>query len=114
MYGGKAPLEVLSGANTKTWLQDKYAPIAGGFFGFGGMCYANWGTGRPFLSGIQRHVVATVGLAALAMMVDKWRNAYFAEKDATLRHYIELHPEDFPTPERKKFAEVFEYWQPIR
>lgn len=49
-------------------------------------------------------MIATVGLAALAMTVDKWRNEYFAEKDATLRHYIELHPEDFPTPGKKQFV----------
>lgn len=50
------------------------------------------------LSGIQKHVVAAVGLGALALTMDKWRTQYFAEKDATLRHYVELHPEDFPTP----------------
>ncbi|XP_058813279.1 NADH dehydrogenase [ubiquinone] 1 subunit C2-like [Topomyia yanbarensis] len=114
MSGGKSPIELLSGTFTKSWLHDKWAPGAGSAFGFLAACYVNWGTGRPILSGIQKHIIAAVSLGALAMTVDKWRNQYLAEKDATLRHYIELHPEDFPTPERKRFADVFEYWQPIR
>ncbi|EAT42520.1 AAEL005946-PA [Aedes aegypti] len=114
MYGGKSPLELLSGTSSKSWLHDKWAPGAGGVLGFMGACYVNWGSGRPLFSGIQKHVVAAVGLGALALTMDKWRTQYFAEKDATLRHYVELHPEDFPTPERKKFADVFESWQPIR
>lgn len=28
---------------------------------------------------------------------EKWRSDFFAEKDAVLRHYVELHPELFPT-----------------
>ncbi|XP_062535180.1 NADH dehydrogenase [ubiquinone] 1 subunit C2 [Armigeres subalbatus] len=114
MSGGKSPTELLSGTFSKSWLHDKWAPAMGGILGFMGACYVNWGSARPLLSGIQKHVVATIGLGALALTVDKWRNQYLAEKDATLRHYIELHPEDFPTPERKKLADVFEYWQPIR
>uniref|UniRef100_A0A182N710 NADH dehydrogenase [ubiquinone] 1 subunit C2 n=1 Tax=Anopheles dirus TaxID=7168 RepID=A0A182N710_9DIPT len=114
MYGGKSPQELLSGSFTKSWLHDKWSPLVGGVFGFLGACYVNYGTGRPALSGIQKHVAAALAVGAAATMVEKWRNAHFAEKDATLRHYIELHPEDFPTPERKKFADVLEYWQPIR
>lgn len=47
-------------------------------------------------------MIATVSVGALALTVDKWRTQYLAEKDATLRHYIELHPEDFPTPGKPK------------
>ncbi|XP_035780125.1 NADH dehydrogenase [ubiquinone] 1 subunit C2-like [Anopheles albimanus] len=114
MYGGKTPLELLSGTTSKTWLDDKWAPGVGGLFGFLGACYVNYGTGRPLLSGIQKHIAAAIAVGTLATMANKWRDSYLAEKDATLRHYIELHPEDFPTPERKKFADLLEYWQPIR
>ncbi|XP_052867126.1 NADH dehydrogenase [ubiquinone] 1 subunit C2 [Anopheles cruzii] len=114
MYGGKSPLELLSGTTSKTWLHDKWAPGVGGLFGFLGACYVNYGTGRPVFSGIQKHISAALAVGAFATIVHKWSEAHFAEKDATLRHYIELHPEDFPTPERKKYADVLEYWQPIR
>ncbi|XP_055587640.1 NADH dehydrogenase [ubiquinone] 1 subunit C2 [Uranotaenia lowii] len=114
MSGGKTPLELLSGTYSKSWLHDKYAPLAGSLFGFAGACYVNFGSGRPVLSGIQKHIIAALSVGFLVTQADKWRNQHLAEKDATLRHYIELHPEDFPTPERKKFADVFEYWQPIR
>ena len=46
--------------------------------------------------------------------VEERRLNYLAERDAVLRHYIELHPEDFPVPERKKYADVIEPWIPIR
>lgn len=36
-----------------------------------------------------------------------------AEKDATLRHYIELHPEDFPDPgEYPSIAQILLYRVP--
>lgn len=45
--------------------------------------------------GIQRHFFAT-GLGALfGYKVDQWTSSYYADRDAVLRHYIELHPEDF-------------------
>lgn len=49
-------------------------------------------------SGIQKHIALGAGLSGILMYVSKKREDYFAEKDAVLRHYIELHPEDFPTP----------------
>ncbi|XP_053698415.1 NADH dehydrogenase [ubiquinone] 1 subunit C2 [Sabethes cyaneus] len=114
MSGGKTPLELMSGTFSKSWLYDKWAPGVGAVFGFAGACFVNFGTSRPIFSGIQKHIIAAVAASVIATTVDKWRNQYLAEKDATLRHYIELHPEDFPAPERKKWADVFEYWQPIR
>lgn len=27
-----------------------------------------------------------------------WRRNYWADRDAVLRHYVQLHPEDFPPP----------------
>lgn len=69
------------------------------------------------------------------MYLEKVRKGYYAEKDAVLRHYIELHPDDFPRPGecgvvqkflqsnsfiffkftvRMKYKEVLEEWIPIR
>lgn len=87
-------------------------------------------------AGIQKHVVITALAAGGGKVVDNWRNEYMADRDSTLRHYIELHPEDFPTPgklshsspdyntfsdinnnyfaERKTFGEIMQRWVPIR
>lgn len=64
--------------------------------------------------GIQKHILATLAGAAVGQFVDQKRNDYLAERDAVLRHYIELHPEDFQQPPRKTFNEVFQPWIPIR
>lgn len=42
-------------------------------------------------------IAATIGIAG-GKIVDGWRNDHLAERDAVLRHYIQLHPEDFPDP----------------
>lgn len=31
-------------------------------------------------------------------LILNWRRNYWADRDAVLRHYIQLHPEDFPPP----------------
>lgn len=50
------------------------------------------------LLGMQVHALATLAGAGIGRTLDNWRNDYLAEKDAVLRHYIELHPDDFPAP----------------
>ncbi|XP_016915127.1 NADH dehydrogenase [ubiquinone] 1 subunit C2 [Apis cerana] len=37
-----------------------------------------------------------------------------ARKDAIMRDYIRLHPEQFPKPEYKKYADILEPWTPCR
>lgn len=46
--------------------------------------------------GIQKHLVAACFGALAGKTLDGWRNDHLAERDAVLRHYVELHPEDFP------------------
>ncbi|XP_023936470.1 NADH dehydrogenase [ubiquinone] 1 subunit C2 [Bicyclus anynana] len=94
---------------------NQYWPyILGGFFGIGtGICI-NFGTKRPLMSGIQKHIFGVVGWTAAITYVQNKRSEYLAEKDAVLRHYIELHPEDFTTPERKKIADILDPWVPVR
>ena len=48
--------------------------------------------------GVQKHILGVAGWTTLLTYVSKKREDYLAEKDAVLRHYIQLHPEDFPTP----------------
>lgn len=51
-------------------------------------------------------MAAVLGGAALGVFIDKKRNDYLAERDAVLRHYVELHPEDFPTPGKMPFLHI--------
>lgn len=52
------------------------------------------------------------GVGALfGKTVDGWRNEYLAERDAVLRHYICLHPADFPLP--SMFIELLVYIEGI-
>ncbi|CAH2076160.1 unnamed protein product, partial [Iphiclides podalirius] len=84
--------------------------------GFGictGVCI-NFGTRRPLFSGIQKHIIGVATWCTILHYVQNRRDDYLAEKDAVYRHYVELHPEDFPTPERKKIGDLFEPWIPIR
>lgn len=53
-----------------------------------------------FVTGIQKHALLTVGWCGLLSYVQDKRNAYLAERDAVLRHYVELHPEDFCEPRK--------------
>ncbi|OWR54570.1 NADH dehydrogenase [ubiquinone] 1 subunit C2 [Danaus plexippus] len=94
---------------------NKYWPyILGAVFGVGTGITLNLCTRRPIWSGIQKHILGVAGWTATLNYAQNKRNAYYAEKDAVLRHYIELHPEDFPEPERKKIGDLLEDWIPIR
>lgn len=42
--------------------------------------------------------MATAAGGFLGKTLEGWRNDHMAERDAILRHYVELHPEDFPDP----------------
>ncbi|KPI96803.1 NADH dehydrogenase [ubiquinone] 1 subunit C2 [Papilio xuthus] len=99
---------------TKPFLNQIWPYVIGVPFGIGSGIMMNFGTRRPIFSGIQKHILGVAGWCALLNYVQNKRNEYFAEKDAVYRHYVELHPEDFPIPERKKLADVFEPWVPIR
>jgi hypothetical protein len=49
-------------------------------------------------TGIQKHALGGVTGWLFGAYADNYRNQYLAERDAVLRHYVELHPEDFPVP----------------
>ncbi|XP_026754877.1 NADH dehydrogenase [ubiquinone] 1 subunit C2 [Galleria mellonella] len=99
---------------TKPFLNEYWPQILGVAFGVGAATAINFGTRRPPFSGIQKHVLLAGGITALLTYVQKKRDEYFAEKDAVYRHYVELHPEDFPEPERKKIGDILEPWVPVR
>ncbi|XP_059619645.1 NADH dehydrogenase [ubiquinone] 1 subunit C2 [Phlebotomus argentipes] len=111
-----SPLDLLKFDETRKrpWLNDKWGFILGGSMGFGLGCWVNFMRSRPILSGLQRHIGFSLIGATACFFVDRYRDKYMSERDAVLRHYIELHPEDFPTPERKKYGELMDRWIPIR
>lgn len=47
---------------------------------------------------MQFHIVSTIIGASVGQYLDNRKSIYYAEKDAVLRRYIELHPDDFPEP----------------
>ncbi|XP_028168904.1 NADH dehydrogenase [ubiquinone] 1 subunit C2 [Ostrinia nubilalis] len=98
----------------KPFLNKFWPEIIGVAFGIGSAAAVNFGTRRPIFSGIQKHIIGVAGWVAVLSYVQKKRDAYLAEKDAVLRHYVELHPEDFAVPERKKIGDILEPWIPIR
>lgn len=141
----KSPLELLAPDPDRIpRVIDKiWGPALGAVLGFGAVCFINFGTRRPILSGkltykfiywnsikllitswhtnilqyescvfmpviqdvtvfycigIQKHALTMAVGALVGQKLDNNRQEYMAERDAVLRHYIKLHPEDFPTP----------------
>lgn len=57
-----------------------------------------YGMDKFIIAGIHKHFLYGTLSAAVGYWINGNRNSYLAEKDAILRHYVELHPADFPTP----------------
>ncbi|KAK2585969.1 hypothetical protein KPH14_010546 [Odynerus spinipes] len=77
-------------------------------------CWRNKSLRRPMLAGIHVHIISSLlGFVGAYSCKEVYEN-HFARRDQMLRHYVTLHPEDFPPPERKKWSEVFDPWYPIR
>ena len=49
-------------------------------------------------AGIQRHLALGAAGWVGGLYISKWIESNSAERDAVLKHYIQLHPEDFPVP----------------
>lgn len=49
---------------------------------------------------LPRHVGLSVGGAVIGKFIDEKKEIALAERDAQLKHYIELHPDDFPEPSK--------------
>uniref|UniRef100_A0A0A9WHA6 NADH dehydrogenase [ubiquinone] 1 subunit C2 n=1 Tax=Lygus hesperus TaxID=30085 RepID=A0A0A9WHA6_LYGHE len=95
-------------------LGNKIAAILGGVIGVSGIAFHRYISRRPVMSGIQLHILFGVGGASIAQFFQMRRDRYNMDRDAVYRHYIELHPEDFPPPERVKVGDVFTTWSPVR
>ncbi|KAG8222053.1 hypothetical protein J437_LFUL000497 [Ladona fulva] len=96
------------------FLSQIFNPLFGGILGVSCAIFVNFVSKKPILSGIQKHIIfGAVGLGA-GKFFDGIRNEELAKRDAVMRHYIQLHPEDFPMPEGKKYKELLTPWVPVR
>ncbi|BES94826.1 unnamed protein product [Nesidiocoris tenuis] len=95
-------------------LGDKAATIFASFIGMAGVAFERYLNRRPLYSGIQSYILWGTGGAVLGYLATLRYQRYNSDRDAAYRHYIDLHPEDFPIPERKRVGEVFKTFIPIR
>ncbi|KAL3267587.1 hypothetical protein HHI36_011705 [Cryptolaemus montrouzieri] len=111
----KSPLELLTndGSRKPPVFNKIWGYLIGGGLGFGGSVFATIAIRRPPFSGIQRTIAISIIGAFVGNYMNNVRNEAAAERDAVFRHYVELHPEDFPPYKRIKYSEVLEPWVPI-
>ncbi|KAK9731829.1 NADH-ubiquinone oxidoreductase subunit b14.5b [Popillia japonica] len=110
------PIELLTNdlSREEPFLNKHWSAGLCGFVTFGAVCFGNWSAKKPLLSGIHQHALFTSAAVYIGHIIENYRRDYLAERDAVLRHYIQLHSDEFPIPERKKFGEILEPWIPIR
>ncbi|KAJ9578410.1 hypothetical protein L9F63_005368 [Diploptera punctata] len=113
---GKTNMELLTRDPDRIdpFLSKWWNPLAATVVGVVTVVFMKYGTRRPLLSGVQQYAIGAGLGGGLGYYIDQKRNRNLAERDAILRHYLEMHPEDFPEPERKKYADVLNPWVPIR
>ncbi|XP_054745021.1 NADH dehydrogenase [ubiquinone] 1 subunit C2 [Anastrepha obliqua] len=110
------PIKLLTdkGERQAPFMNSIFNPVVCSVLGFGCAAFVNWGLRKPPFSGIQSHVTFAAIGGGLGYYFDGKRNEHIAKRDAVLKHYIELHPDDFPPKERKKYGDILEAWTPIR
>ncbi|XP_046663969.1 NADH dehydrogenase [ubiquinone] 1 subunit C2 [Homalodisca vitripennis] len=97
-----------------SFLGNKVPQIFGGLGGFLMAIGHNFSQRRPLFAGLPVVIGATaLGLAGGVWWQDR-SERYWAERDAIYRHYIELHPEDFPAKERILVGDMLKPWVPVR
>lgn len=69
----------------------------------------NYVSNLSLVPGIHQHVIAAAVAGFVGNTVDKWRDSHLAERDAVLRHYVSLHPEDFPEPGEIELLKDFDF-----
>lgn len=67
----------------------------------------------PLHAGIHRHVALGIAGFMFGVYIDRYLERKWVHRDAVIKHYIELHPEDF-VEEKRKYKEIFEEWYPAR
>ncbi|XP_014285152.1 NADH dehydrogenase [ubiquinone] 1 subunit C2 [Halyomorpha halys] len=92
----------------------KFVPTFLTAVSFGSTCAHRIVLRQPVFSGIQVHLAFAAAGCGIGILLQRWYDNRTIEKDATYRHYIALHPEDFPMPERQKVGDIFPKFTPSR
>ncbi|ODM98741.1 NADH dehydrogenase [ubiquinone] 1 subunit C2 [Orchesella cincta] len=79
-----------------------------------GSIFTNVAAKMPIRAGIHKHVLNVALGAAIGEGAHRYRDSLASEKDIQYYHYMVLHPEDFPAPERKTYGQVLKPWVPVR
>ncbi|OXU20882.1 hypothetical protein TSAR_015233 [Trichomalopsis sarcophagae] len=98
----------------ENFISKNYPWIVCPFITVGGNAYVTYLQGRPWYSGIRRYALAIGAGIIMAKVLKDAKYHREAERDAVMRHYIKLHPEDFPPPVRKTFNEELRDWVACR
>merc|ERR1712080_522217 len=103
----------LGGANARrTLLYEMYIPLIGAATFGGGSLWTNIYHGRPVFSGAYRTIGLTLAGYFGYKFLKQWTDKNHNWRDAMLRHYVQLHEEEFPPPQRKRWGEVLRPWAP--
>ena len=104
------------GGEIKSLVSRVLLPIGGAFTGFLGVLTVNYMRKQP----VRSNLVSYVGLTCLGFFggekMENWGRKREAEKIAACKHYIMLHPDRFPEPEKIKLGDkrFFHAWKPLR
>ena len=87
-------------------------PLGGAIFGFGFVATRNYVRKIPLRSNILGYAALTLGGFLGGDMIERYLREKRAENLAIYKHYIMLHPERFPEPEKMKIGDkrVFYSW----
>ncbi|KOX76385.1 hypothetical protein WN51_11716 [Melipona quadrifasciata] len=79
-----------------------------------GVIAYNYSTAKPLYFNKLYMVISAIGLGVGAYWIQWTAELQFARKHAIMRDYIIRHPERFPEPENRKYADILRPWCPIR
>ena len=91
-------------------------PGLGVLIGFGGSCIHNITKRRPMMGNALQLAAYVAVFGLIGEKAREWGKKKNAEDIAMVKHYIMLHPERFPEPERVKIGDkrVFYNWPALR
>ncbi|RZF48249.1 hypothetical protein LSTR_LSTR006216 [Laodelphax striatellus] len=105
---------LISDGSTISLLDKVTGPLSFGFiFGFGSVCY-DFFKNKPLSAGFLKHVAFIAGGAYAGQFLYERKQRYHMDRDAAYRHYIDLHPEDFPAAKRVLLKDMLKPWVPCR
>ncbi|XP_076665281.1 NADH dehydrogenase (ubiquinone) B14.5 B subunit [Andrena cerasifolii] len=88
--------------------------ILGGLIGSTSPWIRNYMLNRPFNAGLQYHIAFGIVGVVLGRILTVTTDQYYAKRDAILLDYIKKHPQRFPEPRNKKYADLLLPWTPVR